>query len=298
MNNTFSLQRRQVLKTLALSSCLLPFGFAHAAPASVDPKRVVALEWLPTEILMALGVAPYGVSDIATYREWVGEPALPPQTIDVGLRTEPNMELLIEMRPSLILYSPGFGPSVQQINRVAPGMPVTFTDGSQPLVAARKSITEVGARLGMADVAQRHLADFDQFIVELKQRLAPYRNRPLLLMTFLDERHALVIGRNSLFQQVMDLLGLQNAWQGEVNFWGSAIVGVERLAAVQTQDVICFGHGANGIMQKVMDTPLWKAMPFIRHGRFHMAPQVWFYGATLSAMRFCHILEATLGERS
>lgn len=286
--------RRRLIQALAASPLLWPLTQASAALPAAD--KVVALEWLPAEILLALGVAPYGVADIATYRQWVGEPALPVATVDVGLRTEPNLELLSEMQPSLILYSAGFGPSASLIERIAPAMAINFSDGTAPLDAARASLLAVGERLGRTAQAQSHLAAFDAFIATMRQRLAPWRGRPLLLMTFLDARHAIVIGRNSLFQQVMDLLGLENAWRGEVNFWGSAIVGVERLATINTRDVICFGHGDDRLTRQIMATPLWQAMPFVRHGHLYQAPQVWFYGATLSAMRFCHILEAALGE--
>jgi hypothetical protein len=56
----------------------------------------VALEWLPVELMLALGVTPYGVADIPNYNLWVNEPALPDSVIDIGLRTEPNLELLTQ----------------------------------------------------------------------------------------------------------------------------------------------------------------------------------------------------------
>jgi hypothetical protein len=39
---------------------------ARRAGGDVDPQRIVALEWLPAELLLALGVTPYGVADIPT----------------------------------------------------------------------------------------------------------------------------------------------------------------------------------------------------------------------------------------
>jgi iron complex transport system substrate-binding protein len=84
---------------------------ARRAGGEVDPQRIVALEWLPVELLLALGVTPYGVADIPNYRLWVNEPALPDSVIDVGLRTEPNLELLTQMKPSFIVWSAGYGPS-------------------------------------------------------------------------------------------------------------------------------------------------------------------------------------------
>lgn len=64
--------RRRLLMALALSP-LLPALPGRAAPA-VDVQRIVALEWLPVELLMALGVTPMGVADLFQYRLWVGSP--------------------------------------------------------------------------------------------------------------------------------------------------------------------------------------------------------------------------------
>ena len=58
--------RRRLLTAMALSPLLWQMRGAQAA--NVDPQRVVALEWLPAELLLALGVTPYGVADIPNYR--------------------------------------------------------------------------------------------------------------------------------------------------------------------------------------------------------------------------------------
>ena len=287
-----AVSRRRLLALMALSPVLWHSGSLHAAVA--DPRRVVALEWLPVELLMALGVIPLGVADIANYRAWVGQPALPENVIDLGLRTEPNLELLAQLKPSLVVYSAGFGPSEQKIARIAPGFGVSFSDGQHPLTSARASITALGERLGLASRAREHLAQFDQFIDHMKPRFAR-RQRPVLLMSVMDARHALVIGEHSLFQQVMDMLGIENAWRGEVNFWGSSVIGLERLADIQDADVICFDHDNDALTRQVMATPLWQAMPFVRQQRVRRAPPIWFYGATLSAMHFATLMDALVG---
>lgn len=48
--------RRRLLTAMALSPLLWQMNSAHAA--AVDPKRIVALEWLPVELLLALGITP------------------------------------------------------------------------------------------------------------------------------------------------------------------------------------------------------------------------------------------------
>ncbi|VEC00706.1 Iron(III)-hydroxamate-binding protein fhuD [Cedecea lapagei] len=288
--NDFLLTRRRLLAAMALSPLLLKLPAARAAVP--DAKRIIALEWLPVELLMALGVTPMGVADIPNYQVWVNEPKLPEGVIDVGLRTEPNLELMAQLKPSLILYSAGYGPSPEKITRIAPGLGFSFNDGSgKPLDTARKSLIQLGDALGMQQAASKHLAEFDAFIASMKPRFSARGNRPVLLMTFLDTRHALVVGKHSLFQQVMELLGVESAWQEETNFWGTAVVGIERLAAIKEADVLCFDHKNEAIARKVTSTPLWKAMPFIRQNRFQKIPAAWLYGTTVSAMHFARVLD-------
>ncbi|EOI5819001.1 Fe(3+)-hydroxamate ABC transporter substrate-binding protein FhuD [Cronobacter malonaticus] len=288
--------RRRLMTAMALSPVM--WHMAKARAASVDLKRIVALEWLPVEQLIALGVMPYAVADVPNYRLWVDYPPLPDAVIDVGLRTEPNLELLTQLEPSLMIWSAGYGPSEAQLKRIAPGMGVTFTDGKAPLAMARQSLLTLAERLGLEKAAHAHLDEFEQFLTQMKARLAGRGQRPLLMMSLLDSRHALTLGTNSLFQPVLDAVNIPNAWQDKTNFWGSAIVGIERLAQFRDADVICFEHGDDQAMRQLAATPLWQAMPFVREGRFQRVPAVWFYGATLSAMRFGRVLENALGGRA
>ncbi|QMI04147.1 Fe(3+)-hydroxamate ABC transporter substrate-binding protein FhuD [Citrobacter sp. RHB25-C09] len=290
------ISRRRLLTAMALSPLLWKMNQARAA--SIDLQRIVALEWLPVELLLALGITPYGVADVPNYNLWVSEPRLPDSVIDVGLRTEPNLELLTEMKPSFMVWSAGYGPSPEKLARIAPGRGFNFSDGKKPLAVARQSLVELAQLLNLGPTAEQHLAEYDRFIDSKKPRFVQRGDRPVLLVTQLDPRHMLVFGANSLFQDVLDEYGIRNGWQGETNFWGSSVVGIDRLAAYKDADVLCFDHGNNKDMDALMATPLWQAMPFVRAGRFQRVPAVWFYGATLSSMRFVRILDNALGGKA
>lgn len=294
MMNPTLITRRRLLTAMALSPLLWQMRGAQAA--NIDPQRVVALEWLPAELLLALGVTPYGVADIPNYLLWVNEPALPASVIDVGLRTEPNLELLTQMKPSFIAWSAGYGPSPEKLARIAPGRGFTFSDGKRPLAMAQRSLLEMADLLGKQQQAKRHLAEFDALMENLRPRFARRGDRPLLMISLLDARHVLVFGENCLFQEVLDRFGIQNAWRGEAAFWGSVTVGIDRLAAFNEADVICFDHGNDREMAQLLATPLWQAMPFVRAGRFQRVPAVWFYGATLSVMHFARVLADAQGR--
>ncbi|MGY5958411.1 Fe(3+)-hydroxamate ABC transporter substrate-binding protein FhuD [Kosakonia sp. BK9b] len=290
------ISRRRLLTAMALSPLL--WQMHNAKAASVDPQRIVALEWLPVELLLALGIAPYGVADIGSYNVWVNEPALPASVIDVGLRTEPNLELLTQMKPSYLVWSAGYGPAESKLARIAPGRGFTFSDGKKPLTMARHSLNEMAQLLNREAAAKKHLDEFDALIARTKPRFARRGDRPLLMITLLDARHVLAFGPNCLFQEVLDSMGIRNAWHGETTFWGSVAVGIDRLAEYKDVDVLCFDHGNDLAMQKLMTTPLWQSMPFVRAGRFQRVPAVWFYGATLSAMHFTRVLDNALGAKA
>lgn len=97
--------------------------------AVIDFNRIVALEWLSVELLLAFGIVFYGVADIINYRLWVSELLLSDLVIDVGLRIEFNFELLIEMKLSFMVWSVGYGFLLEMLVRIASGRGFNFSDG-------------------------------------------------------------------------------------------------------------------------------------------------------------------------
>lgn len=100
--------------------------------------------------------------------------------IDVGLRTEPNLELLTEMKPSFMVWSAGYGPAPEKLARIAPGRGFSFSDGKKPLAVARQSLQEMAQLLNLQTAAERHLAQYDTVIASLKPRFIHRGARPVL----------------------------------------------------------------------------------------------------------------------
>jgi iron complex transport system substrate-binding protein len=45
---------------------------------------------------------------------------------------------------------------------------------------------------------------------------------------------------------------------------------------------------------RVSANPVWQSLPFVRDRRWQRSETVWLYGATLSAMRFCRLLDSAM----
>ncbi len=92
------------------------------------------------------------------YNLWVDEPKLPASVIDVGLRTEPNLELLTQMKPSLVLLSAtGLRPVADdKLERIAPTMGFDLNSGDgKPFTTARTVAAGAGARLGLESAGEK-----------------------------------------------------------------------------------------------------------------------------------------------
>lgn len=295
---THDAYRRRLLWALAV----LPWFCRRAAAALwADPARVIALEWRPAELLMALGITPLAVADVPNYRQWVSTPRLPASVRDVGLRNEPNMEAMQRLRPSLILLSEGFGPDEKSVAAIAPTMTFRFSrQGDRPLAVAQQDVIALAERLALPGRAQRHFNDLDRQFEQTRLRLAalPQPLAPVLLFSFIDRQRIMVIGRNSLFQDVMDRVGVQNAWDGEENIWGSTTVSLERLAQFNAILAICFHRDEQDPLAEVSESSLWRTLPFVREGQLRVAPAVWPFGATLAAMRFSQVLEQAMARQA
>lgn len=299
MTDFTHLTRRRLLQLMALAATLPALGAmgSDSRANGTDLRRIVALEWLPAELLLALGVMPMGMADIPNYNLWVKEPALASSVIEVGQRTAPNLELLQQLHPSLMLVSQGYGPSAEQLAKIGPVLAVKANDGSgHPLLQAIRSLHQLADYLGLQDRAAAHLQVYQQTLAQTRERVKSAADRPLLLFSFLDKRHVLVFGEGSLLQEVMNDVGLTNAWNGEKSYWGSVTVGIERLASIGHARALCFDHGSAAVLAEVEKMPLWQSLPFVREKQLSVVPAVWFYGATLCAMRFCQILSTTLGK--
>ena len=291
--------RRQMLRMLAATTMFSPFVDAQMVTNSPHTDSgIVATEWLPLEMLLTLGVTPLAVAEAANYRYLVQQPVLSEDVTELGLRTEPNLELMAALKPALIVYAEGYGPPPTLYDAIAPSMAIAFSDKhGHPLSTTCTALLSLAAKIDKEKTAREVLAWLERDIASLRLAAADRITRPLLFMALVDARHALVFGKNSLFMDVMTGAGIPGGWQGETNFWGSAVVSIERLASIDHTDVICFTeHNDETVMNELASTALWKAMPFVRSGQFHRVPGLWYYGGPLTALRFCHLLKSLLNK--
>ncbi|GHB07736.1 ABC transporter substrate-binding protein [Modicisalibacter luteus] len=288
---------RPPLTTLVLTPLLVLLLLAIPTLPSQANKTpdVATLDWTLAETLLALGVVPEGIAQIDAYRDWVLEPAIPNTVSDLGLRTQPNLELLASLGLDHILISPMFANLEPRLSRIAPvttiGMYGPDNDPWQSMLEATREVADVVDR---QQAAQRLIESTEAYLEEMRGKL-PGNVPPLLLVQFMDARHARVFGESGLYQAVLDHLGLDNAWPGPTNYWGFSLVGLEKLAELDAQLVV-IEPLPTGVADELSSSGLWRNLRAVRERPVIYLPPVWSFGALPSAQRFASLLATALQE--
>lgn len=270
---------------------------AQTFPA--PPKRVIALSWSLAEHLVELGVAPVAIADPGGYATWVARPALPAGVGDVGLRQEPNLERIAELSPDAILISDDQIAMAPMLERIAPVLHFeSFNADHENAEAARRTFRTLGRLFGREAEAEAKLGALDARLAALRARIAGHFDGtppPVTIIRFVDEARVIVHGENAMPSAALAALGLRNGAEIPASTWGIAFRRVAELGRVADGIVLHIEPFPEA--DKLFATPLWRAMPFVREGRFRALPTVWTYGGAMSIGYLAEeIATALLGE--
>lgn len=288
--------RRDLLRWMSLSWLA---GCAPTGEEAVKRGGVVALDWALAETLIALGEAPSGVVAAADWANFVVEPPLPAGVADLGLTQELNFELIVMLQPDLILISPFLDHLESTLTGIAPTLNLSVYEAASTPLSNRIRVTrELAGRIGARQVAEGLIGTLEAQGARATQALSDLPGRkPLLFVSFIDNRHVRVYGGSSLYADVLAWLGLENGWPRPVGYFGFATVGIEELAVPGVVELIAVDPVPPGIALALESSPLWTELPFIKAGNHGVIPPVFMFGALPSAARMTRLLVAYLHSR-
>lgn len=280
------------LRTTAIALTVYLLVAAPLSASAERPERIAVLNWGLAQTLIALDIEPVAVADISGYRKWVGRPALPPGTVDLGRRIEPNLDVLAGTKPDRILMSDYYNRARERLKTIAATETLSIyePDGD----ALERSLEIAGRLAGQLDrdtELDNLRADFDRAVQDLRERTEA--GDSVYVIRFRDGGHVQVFGAPGLFDGVLKRAGLTNAWQGETNFWGFAMIPIERLDAAADHLVVVepVPRRAEHMMA---DSPIWRALPAVRNGEVHRLEPIWSFGGVPSAIHFADRLGAAI----
>ncbi|WGV25325.1 ABC transporter substrate-binding protein [Halotia branconii] len=257
------------------------------------PSRIVALEWVYVEDLLALGIQPVGVADINGYQKFVDiQPQLAASVADIGTRAEPNLEAIAQLEPDLII---GVELRHQVIYDTLASIAPTLLFNPYP--SADSSINQLSEMqqtfIKIADTVKREkqgkavLEKIQTTFTQAEKKISDLKiaNRKFLLGQFSDSAPQLrLFTDDAMVIQILQQIGLENAWSGKFDSFGFNTVWIEALPKVEAANFIYITTNNNSHWQQLQNNPVWKGLQFVKENRLYpIASDTWVFGGPLSA---------------
>lgn len=263
------------------------------------PKRIVALQWNYVENLLALGVEPVGVAEIETMEKFVslGDLTLSDNVVDVGSRYEPNLELIAQLEPDLIIgdYS-GNGKTYEQLSEIAPTILFDPYPAKDDGIGRLQEMEQTF--MTMADIVGRHdrgvavLERMHEKFDEAKRTVqaSDAAGKPFVLVmtgSYKDDYSKFRIWtQNARAAEIIEELGMENAWLVQYEQYGYSVIGLEDLTTVQDANFIYVAGGGHDpfVTEMYTENPVWQKIAFVQEGRVYpIGGDTWLYGGPISA---------------
>lgn len=259
------------------------------------PERIVVLEWTYAEDLLALGVQPAGVADVEGYNQWLNiEPELSPDVVDVGTRQEPSLEAIAALEPDLIIGVQFRHEAIYDtLSSIAPTLLFNpypeneeytqFDEMTDTFMTIAEAVDRVEEGETVLDEMQ---AVFDEAQAELEAAGA-LGNQYLLVQAYTGQSapEMRVFIDTSMAAQILNSIGLENAWEGEFDIYGYNTVGVEALTEVEDADFFYVVQAEDDVFaSQWADNPVWNGLAFVEEDRaYPLGGDTWLFGGPLSA---------------
>lgn len=274
-------------------------------------EKVVVLEWTYAENLLALDVQPAGMAEIDAYGEYVNiEPQLADTVIDVGGRSEPNLEAIAEIDPDLIIgVDFRHEAMLSQLEEIAP----TVLFNPYPEEAANidlyeemiTTFNEMAEAVGKEEQAEEVLAELDAKYEEATAEIEAAEletNDFILTLAYTGPQapEIRVFTPHSMASMILEKIGLNNVHEPEqFEVFGSSTFNVEGLTQYEEANYLYTVPDEDNIYEnQLADNPVWDNLAFVQEGRtFDLGADTWLYGGPLSAMTLVdQVVETMVAE--
>ncbi|HGL6715575.1 iron-siderophore ABC transporter substrate-binding protein [Burkholderia contaminans] len=278
-----------------------------SATMPVRPQRVVALDFMFAESVIALDIVPVGMADTAFYPGWLGyQSDRLANVTDIGSRQEPGLEAIAAVKPDLII-GVGFrhAPIFDALDRIAPTILFQFSpnvsDGGVPVTQLdwmRQIFRTIGAVTGRDARAQAVDAQLDAGIARNAARLAAAGRKgervALLQDLGLPDRYWAYTG-NSTSAGLARALGL-DPWPKKPTREGTLYVTSADL--LRQRDLAVMFVTASGMevpLSAKLDSPVWRFVPAMKEHRIALIERnIWGFGGPMSALKLADVMTDTI----
>lgn len=270
-------------------------SFGRTVELEEPAERIVVLEWQQIEDALTLCVAPVGVADVAGYTTWDTAEPLPEGVADVGMRGEPNLDALYATDPDLVIIE-AYTAEDEIIGQLeAYDVPVLATKGADTadpianMIGTFELLAEATGREARAEVV---VGEFEQQLEAARaaiEEAAPAETSFVYFDGWIAGGNIAIrpFGQGSLVGELGEALGLENAWDAEVDpAYGLGQTDLEGMTTVEDAWLLYTGTDdpAYDFVGELTKNEIWTSLPAVEDGRTAaFPPGIWTFGGPRSA---------------
>ncbi|WP_227681609.1 TroA family protein [Psychrobacter alimentarius] len=285
--------------TLALTACQQPTMEQRDAQTDKpnDAKiNIASPDWGNAATLTAMGYPPIATGDVRVWDRWVGTPKLPTSTVDVGIRYQPNAELIAQLPVDMVvdnffyeharnLY--GDVPA-ESVMFAAKGKSATWTDYAEPT-------RQLGKLIEDPKLAEDYIAKSQDDISVAGARLQERypKVKKFAVVQFSDANNMRMYVANSLFQPALTQMQKELVVLGEGNSWGFVPIRMGDLAQLGDDVCLLIIDPMSPITRaEIKDSLIWQRLGYGNKRCMGELPPVWIYGGMSSLVGLANNLSA------
>ncbi|MDE1182638.1 ABC transporter substrate-binding protein [Paraburkholderia sp.] len=258
------------------------------------PRRIIVLDWGLTELTLSIGVVPVGMANVPGFRRNFTACPVPDSVVDLGLMFQPNMELMLALKPDLIVITPAHASMRASLERIAPTVTLDMLSSSEtPYVTACAETLQLARRFDCVPRGEAVVAQANRTLDAARARLAALpaaRDASVYMVRFVDESHLRVYGSHSLYGELLTTLGLRNGWRHAPQRAPYSIIGFDALDATGDATLVYVKPLPASTATMMKASRVWQAMPFSKDGRMIGMAGAPAEGGILSAQYFANAL--------
>ncbi len=247
-----------------------------------SPERVVALDNIALDSVLALGVTPVA----ALYNENTGEfpvhlrDRLQGQDVTKLSPTQQNLEQITSVKPDLIVGGKNVEPVYDLLSQVAP----TVLLGKSGSSNWKDKLQLVGETLGKPEAADQLLQDYRDRLDKLQQQLGDRADELEISVIRIFPDRVRLYQKDSFVGRILEDAGLSRPpAQNQNRLWSE--VSREQLDAADGDVIFVWtlGDEAESALQKLQSDRLWSQLDAVQAGKVYEVPGYWIGRGPIAA---------------
>lgn len=259
-----------------------------------DSMNIVSPDWGNAATLTAMGNAPIATGDVRVWDRWVGSPKLPTSITDLGIRYQPNAELIAQLPVDMVIDNYFYEHArnlygdvpAESVMSAAKGETATWADYTEPT-------RELGVLIDNPKMAEDYIVQ-SQKDIQLASQQFQHRYpkaKKFAVVQFADANNMRMYVANSLFQPALEQMNRELVVLGKGNNWGFVPIRMGDLAQLDDETCLLIIDPLSPITKaEIDDSLIWQRLGYGKSRCVGELPPVWIYGGMSSLVSLANNL--------